>query len=128
MLRKHKAEAHGDMTARGEAKPKTGMDDMPMPEKGGSAGNRKGKPNHPSGKSKHDVHRIKGKVRHVHAEAVHGGHKVPSAITGKGGGYSGRGSLPHSRWEREAARKRRDGSDGAGRSLIPARWRVWSNC
>lgn len=55
------------------------------PEKGGSSGERKGKPSHPSGTSKHDKHRIKGKVRHVHVRSVHGGHHVAIGYHGKGG-------------------------------------------
>ncbi len=58
------------------------------PEKGGSSGERKGKPSHPSGTGKHDKHRIKGKVRHVHVHAVHGGHHVSI-------GYHGKGSEDH---------------------------------
>lgn len=76
LLRSAKGAAHSDPGLRGEKKPKTEMEAMPGAEVGGSAGNRKGKPSHPSGTTRHDAHKIKGKVKRVEIEAMHGGHKV----------------------------------------------------
>lgn len=65
-LRDAQAAKHSDRTMRGELKPKTGMETMPSPERGGSKGNRKGK----------SEHKIRGKVRSVEISKVRGGHKV----------------------------------------------------
>ena len=88
-LRKTKAAAKSDPGLRGEKKSVTGMEAMPRKPEPGSAGNRAGKPSHPSGTLKADKHKIKGKVRRVSAEAVHGGHKVSIEYHGKKGGFGG---------------------------------------
>lgn len=85
MLRKTKAAAHGDRTIRGEAVPKTGLEGTGKPESGGSAGNRVGKSNHPSGTARADAHKVKGKVKEIRVEAGHGGHIVHVHYHGKKG-------------------------------------------
>lgn len=87
MLRKRKAEAHGDRTMRGEARPKTGMEAMPEEERGGSAGNRQGK--QPKAKGKFRSIRIEpshafvdGKKKVVHT--IHVEHHQPKHKGGSG--------------------------------------------